>query len=76
MGWTVTGPSIQAQPSKAGDLSNFGKINKGPGSVFAGKKNEIKKESISRTARMISMLSSQNAETVDATAGGMFLGVE
>ena len=75
MGWTVTGPSIQAQPSKASDLLNFGKLNKGPGSVFAGKKNEIK-ESISRTARMISMLSSQNVETINAMMGGMFLGVE
>jgi len=43
----------------------------GPSSVFAGKKNEIKKESISRTAsssNMFSMLSSQNVETADAAA--------
>jgi translation initiation factor 4G len=43
-GWTVTGSSVQVRPSKAGDLSNFGKISKGqpmtfgPSSVFAGKK--------------------------------------
>jgi translation initiation factor 4G len=43
----------------------------GPGSVFAGKKNEIKKESISRMAsssNMFSMLSSQTAEIADSTA--------
>lgn len=80
-GWTVTGSGIQARPSKVGDLSNFGKISKGqpmtfgPSSVFAGKKNEIKKESISRTAsssNMFSMLSSQNAETGDTAAKCMF----
>ena len=76
-GWTVTGSNVQARPGKAGDLSNFGKISKGqpipfgPGSVFAGKKTEVKKESISRTAsssNMFSMLSNQNAETVDTTS--------
>jgi translation initiation factor 4G len=76
-GWTVTGSSVQARPVKAGDLSNFGKISKqqpmifGPGSIFAGKKNEIKKETISRTAsssNMFSMLSSQTAEIADSTA--------
>ena len=62
-GWTVTGSSIQTRPSKAGDLSNFGKINKGqpmtfgPSCVFAGKKNEIRKESISRTAPSSNMFS-------------------
>jgi translation initiation factor 4G len=73
-GWTVTGSSIQVRPSKAADLSNFGKINKGqpmtfgPSSVFADKKTEIKKESISRTAsssNMFSMLSSQNVEAAE-----------
>jgi translation initiation factor 4G len=72
-GWTVTGSSIQPQPGKAGDLSNFGKISKGqpmtfgPGSVFAGKKNEIKKESISRTASSSNMFSMLNMETVEST---------
>jgi len=64
-GWTVTGSNtiIQAQPSKAGDLLNFGKISEGqpmtfgPSSVFAGKKNEIKKESISRMASSLNMFS-------------------
>ena len=80
-GWTVTGSNVQARPNKTGDLSNFGKISKGqpipfgPGSVFAGKKTEIKKESISRTAsssNMFSMLSSQNAEAADTTSKCMF----
>lgn len=80
-GWTVTGSNVQARPSKVGDLLNFGKISKGqpmtfsPGSVFAGKKNENKKESISRTAsssNMFSMLSSQNAEVGDSTTKCMF----
>jgi hypothetical protein len=47
----------------------------GPGSVFAGKKNENKKESISRTAsssNMFSMLSSQTAEIADSTAKRTF----
>jgi translation initiation factor 4G len=47
----------------------------GPGSVFAGKKNENKKESISRTAsssNMFSMLSSQTAEIADSTAKRRF----
>src|SRR5258705_13624870 len=83
-GWTVTGSSVQARPSKAGDLSNFGKISKGqpmtfgPSSVFAGKKSEIKKEFISRTAsslNMFSMLSSQIVEAGDATAKCMLLRV-
>ena len=76
-GWAVagggSGPS--RPPPKAGDLSNFGKINKtqpmtfGPSSVFAGKKGaENKREAISRTnssSNMFSMLSSQGAEAVD-----------
>jgi translation initiation factor 4G len=50
--------------TRAGDLSQFGRISKlttfGPASVFAGKK-EIKRESISRTcsnSNMFSMLES------------------
>ena len=80
--WIVTGSNVgvQARPSKAGDLSNFGKIRKsqpipfGPGSVFAGKKAEVK-ESNSRTApssNMFSLLSNRNAETSDTTSKCMF----
>jgi hypothetical protein len=69
-GWAVAGGSGPPRPPpKAGDLSNFGKINKtqqmtfGPSSVFAGKKGaESKREAISRTSsssNMFSMLSSQ-----------------
>ncbi|KAG6857169.1 hypothetical protein H0H87_008234 [Tephrocybe sp. NHM501043] len=65
-GWAVAGGSGPPRPPpKAGDLSNFGKINKntamtfGPSSVFAGKRGE-KRESVSRTnssSNMFSMLS-------------------
>jgi translation initiation factor 4G len=58
-GWTTTGPSttISRPPAKAGDLSQFGKINKvaqsslGPSAVF-------KKESKSRDAPSLSRSSS------------------
>jgi translation initiation factor 4G len=81
-GWAVAGSSSgpPRPPTKAGDLSHFGKINKsstpvtfGPGSVFVGgKKDTIKKESLSlsrssSSSNMFSML--QNTETpVDANA--------
>jgi len=74
-GWAVAGGGSTGPPRpppKAGDLSNFGKINKsapmtfGPSSVFAGKKESKggRPESLSRTAsssNMFSMLS-QNPE--------------
>ncbi|KAI6145572.1 hypothetical protein BKA82DRAFT_913145 [Pisolithus tinctorius] len=53
-GWAVAGGSQPRPPTKAGDLSHFGKISKaspmvmGPSSVFAGKK-DIKRESMTRT---------------------------
>ncbi|KAI6132491.1 armadillo-type protein [Pisolithus croceorrhizus] len=68
-GWAVAGGSQPRPPSKAGDLSHFGKISKaapmvmGPSSVFAGKKDS-KRESLTRTnssSNMFSMLS-QNPE--------------
>ncbi|KAI6106519.1 armadillo-type protein [Pisolithus croceorrhizus] len=68
-GWAVAGGSQPRPPSKAGDLSHFGKISKaapmvmGPSSVFAGKK-DTKRESLTRTnssSNMFSMLS-QNPE--------------
>lgn len=65
-GWSVAGNAIPRPPSKAGDLTNFGKINKsqpmtfGPSSVFAGKKQgATKRESLkplSRTDSTISMM--------------------
>ncbi|KAI6046359.1 armadillo-type protein [Pisolithus marmoratus] len=70
-GWAVAGGSQPRLPSKAGDLSHFGKISKaapmvmGPSSVFAGKK-DTKRESITHTnssPNMFSMLS-QNPELV------------
>ena len=76
-GWAVAGSGSgpPRPPPKAGDLTNFGKINKtqpmtfGPSSVFAGKKGaENKREAISRTnssSNMFSMFSSQGAEAVD-----------
>ena len=80
-GWIIGSNAPQRQ-SKVGDLSNFGKISKGqpmtfgPSSVFAGKKTETKKESISRTAsNMFSMLSSQTAENGDAAPKRMFCSI-
>ncbi|KAG6824193.1 hypothetical protein H0H92_007679 [Tricholoma furcatifolium] len=69
----VAGNGPSRRPSKAGDLSNFGRISKafpstalsfGPSSVFAGKKGEIKRESVSRTSSISNMFSmlSQGAE--------------
>lgn len=71
-GWAVAGGSGPARPpSKAGDLSNFGKINKatpmtfGPSSVFAGKKDpKGRAESLTRSnssSNMFSMLNSEAA---------------
>ncbi|KAF4563218.1 hypothetical protein EYR40_007074 [Pleurotus pulmonarius] len=70
-GWTTR------PPSKAGDLSQFGKISKpatmnfGPSSVFANKKGIEKKEPISRTSsssNMFSMLSG-NPEVAMSESG-------
>ncbi|KAH7909368.1 ARM repeat-containing protein [Hygrophoropsis aurantiaca] len=82
-GWAVAGQA--RPPPKAGDLSNFGKINKaapmtfGPSSVFAGKggKDAVggagagKRDSLSRTNSSQNMFSmlSQNPELA-AEAGG------
>jgi translation initiation factor 4G len=75
-GWAIAGSTGPPRPPpKAGDLSQFGKINKsatmtfGPSSVFAGKKDAKgppgpRQESLSRTtssSNMFSMLS-QNPE--------------
>ncbi len=74
-GWAVAGSTQPRAPPKAGDLSNFGKINKttsmsfGPSSIFAAGKKESKRDStISRTGsmNMFSMLS-QNAELANET---------
>ena len=74
-GWSVAGGSTPRPPPKAGDLSNFGKINKsgpvvmGPSSVWAGKKDGAKRDSthspLTRTnssSNMFMMLN--NAEAV------------
>lgn len=69
-GWAVAGAGPPRAPSKAGDLSKFGQINKstpmtfGPTSVFAGKNKEGKRDSISRTnssQNMFSMLQAAEA---------------
>lgn len=79
-GWTnVASGNAPRPPSKAGDLSNFGKINStskgipmtfGPSSVFAGKKDN-KRESISRvnsSSNMFSMLQTSEP-AADASKG-------
>jgi len=77
-GWII-GSNAPRRQSKVGDLSNFGKISKGqpmtfgPSSVFAGKKTETKKESISRTAS--NMFSSRTAENGDAAPKRMFCSI-
>ncbi|KAJ7270036.1 armadillo-type protein [Mycena haematopus] len=75
-GWTnVASGNAPRPPPKAGDLSNFGKIASskglpmtfGPSSVFSGKKDNSKRESLSRASsnsNMFSMLS----QTPDAAA--------
>lgn len=75
-GWTTAGGSVTRPPTKAGDLSHFGKISKaapmvlGPSSVFTNKKDN-KRDSLSRTSsnsNMFSMLSQNPELPVDATA--------
>jgi len=65
-GWSVAGGSTPRPPPKAGDLSNFGKINKsgpvvmGPSSVWAGKKDVAKRDStltrVNSSSNMFMML--------------------
>jgi translation initiation factor 4G len=65
-GWSVAGGSTPRPPPKAGDLSNFGKINKsgpvvmGPSSVWAGKKDAAKRDStltrVNSSSNMFMML--------------------
>ena len=65
-GWSVAGGSTPRPPPKAGDLSNFGKINKsgpvvmGPSSVWAGKKDGAKRDStltrVNSSSNMFMML--------------------
>jgi len=65
-GWSVAGGSTPRLPPKAGDLSNFGKINMsgpvvmGPSSVWAGKKDVAKRDStltrINASSNMFMML--------------------
>ena len=74
-GWALAENAPSRVTSKAGDLSNFGKISKGapttfgPGSVFAGKK-DAKRESLSRTSsssNMFSMLSQSPEAAADVS---------
>ena len=77
-GWAVAGGSGPPRPpTKAGDLSNFGKINKttpmtfGPSSVFAGKKDGKREPPLSRTSssqNMFSMLSQNPEVAAEASA--------
>ena len=75
-GWSVAGGSTPRPPPKAGDLSNFGKINKsgpvvmGPSSVWAGKKDGVKRDStltrVNSSSNMFMMLG-RDAETMPET---------
>lgn len=62
-GWAVAGGNVPRAPPKAGDLSNFGKIQKaapmtfGPTSVFAGKKENKSRESTMTRAGSQNMFS-------------------
>jgi translation initiation factor 4G len=81
-GWSVAGSGAPArQPPKAGDLSQFGKINKatpisfGPGSIFTGKKGTDPKNRdppMSRTpstsSNMFSMLQNPDAVVEPSTS--------
>ena len=77
-GWAVAGGSGPPRPpTKAGDLSNFGKINKttpmtfGPSSVFAGKKDGKREPPLLRTSssqNMFSMLSQNPEVAAEASA--------
>ena len=75
-GWSVAGGSTPRPPPKAGDLSNFGKINKsgpvvmGPSSVWAGKKDGAKRDStltrVNSSSNMFMMLG-RDAEAMPET---------
>jgi translation initiation factor 4G len=75
-GWSVAGGSTPRPPPKAGDLSNFGKINKsasvvmGPSSVWAGKKDAAKRDStlsrVNSSSNMFMMLG-RDAEAMPET---------
>ena len=68
-GWSVAGGSTTRPPPKAGDLSNFGKINKfgpaavGPSRVWAGKKGGEKSDSTLTGVK-------SNLNTLTMLAGG------
>ncbi|PSR80080.1 hypothetical protein PHLCEN_2v6810 [Hermanssonia centrifuga] len=74
-GWAVAGSTQPRAPPKAGDLSNFGKINKttsmsfGPSSIFAAGKKESKRDSMISCTGSMNMFSmfSQNAELANET---------
>ncbi|KAG2751693.1 ARM repeat-containing protein [Suillus brevipes Sb2] len=78
-GWAVAGgSSVPRAPPKAGDLSQFGKITKGPpmamvmgpSGVFAAGKKDSKREALSRTnssSNMFHMLSQNPELAVEAS---------
>jgi translation initiation factor 4G len=78
-GWAVAGgSSVPRAPPKAGDLSQFGKITKGPpmamvmgpSGVFAAGKKDSKRETLSRTnssSNMFHMLSQNPELAVEAS---------
>ncbi|KAG1846582.1 armadillo-type protein [Suillus subalutaceus] len=79
-GWAVAGgSSVPRAPPKAGDLSQFGKISKGPAmamvmgpsGVFAAGKKDSKRETLSRTnssSNMFHMLSQNPELAAEASA--------
>ncbi|EIW54449.1 uncharacterized protein TRAVEDRAFT_173662 [Trametes versicolor FP-101664 SS1] len=75
-GWAVAGGPAPRQPPKAGDLSNFGKINKstpmtfGPSSVFQKDKTKSRESTLSRqgSTNMFSMLSANPEIAAEVTS--------
>ncbi|KAI8970822.1 hypothetical protein BD414DRAFT_501765 [Trametes punicea] len=75
-GWAVAGGGATRQASKAGDLSQFGKINKstpmtfGPSSVFQKDKSKSRESTLSRqgSSNMFSMLSANPEIAAEVTS--------
>ncbi|EIW54417.1 ARM repeat-containing protein [Trametes versicolor FP-101664 SS1] len=75
-GWAAAGGPALRQPPKAGDLSNFGKINKstpmtfGPSSVFQKDKTKSRESTLSRqgSTNMFSMLSANPEIAAEVTS--------
>ncbi|KAF9784685.1 armadillo-type protein [Thelephora terrestris] len=75
-GWSFAGGSTPRPPTKAGDLSSFGKIDRsgpvvmGPSTVWAGKKDTAKRDAtltrVNSSSNMFSMLG-RDAEAIPET---------